>query len=84
MQKMPQVTVAVDVDDPRAVVEAIRAEADDEGRLLGDDGRVIIRPSGTEAVVRVMAEATTSERAQQAVDRMRAAIARLSLRPAGG
>jgi phosphoglucosamine mutase len=84
MQKMPQVSVAVDVDDPRAVVEAIRAEADDEGRLLGDDGRVIIRPSGTEAVVRVMAEATTPERAQQAVDRMRAAIARLALRTAEG
>ncbi len=77
MSKMPQVTVAVDVDDPMAVVVAIQPEADDESRLLGDDGRVIVRASGTEAVVRVMAEATTPERAQQAVDRLRSAIERL-------
>ncbi len=83
MQKMPQVSVAVAVADPRAAVAAIRAEADEEDARLGHDGRVVIRPSGTEAVVRVMAEATTAELAQQAVDRLRAALDRLSNVQAG-
>ena len=75
MQKMPQVTVAVPVADPRVAVRALQELADDENRALGRDGRVVLRASGTEAVVRVMAEATTHDRAQQAVDRLQLALA---------
>jgi phosphoglucosamine mutase len=72
MSRLPQVLVNVrDVDKARlhdtdAVWEAVRAEED----RLGDGGRVLLRPSGTEQVVRVMAEAETAEDAQLAVDRI--------------
>jgi phosphoglucosamine mutase len=66
MTKLPQVLVNVrNVDKARAgsepaVLAAVAAaEAD-----LGATGRVVLRPSGTEPVVRVMVEAPTSERAQ--------------------
>jgi phosphoglucosamine mutase len=41
------------------VVEAVKTE-------LGDLGRVLVRPSGTEAVVRVMVEASEPAIAEQA------------------
>ncbi|HOB61994.1 MAG TPA: phosphoglucosamine mutase [Candidatus Competibacteraceae bacterium] len=66
MTKYPQVlvnvTVTGEVDLQRtAIVEAVRAVEDQ----LGDRGRVLLRPSGTEPVVRVMvegADAATVER----------------------
>ena len=45
---------------PRRAVAAAVAEAEAE---LGDDGRVLLRPSGTEQLVRVMVEAATQEQA---------------------
>ncbi|HVN49989.1 MAG TPA: phosphoglucosamine mutase [Acidimicrobiales bacterium] len=76
MQKMPQVTVAIPVADPREAVRALSGLAETENGRLGRDGRVVLRASGTEAVVRVMAEATTLPRAQEAVDRVAVALAR--------
>lgn len=58
MSKFPQVLVNVRVADKSrypgnpAIAEAVRA-AESE---LGDNGRVLVRPSGTEALIRVMAE----------------------------
>ncbi len=52
----------------RAVVAEVRAE-------LGDAGRVLVRPSGTEPVVRVMVEAPTEGAAEAAAARLLAAIA---------
>ncbi|QWT17431.1 phosphoglucosamine mutase [Collinsella sp. zg1085] len=43
---------------------------------LGDSGRVLVRPSGTEPLVRVMVEAKTHETAQQAVDQLVAVVKR--------
>ena len=67
MARLPQVMINVpDVDKARAssdpdLVEAVaRAEA-----LLGDGGRVLLRPSGTEPLVRVMVEATSHEQAHE-------------------
>lgn len=59
MQKFPQELINVRVQDKGAVMEsvtvadAVRAAEE----ALGDDGRVLLRPSGTEPVVRVMVEA---------------------------
>jgi phosphoglucosamine mutase len=70
MTRLPQVLVNVaGVDKDRldaasAVWDVVRAE---EARL-GDGGRILLRPSGTEPLVRVMAEAETQGDAQGAVD----------------
>lgn len=70
IQKVPQVLVNVPVSDKAAVtadsgvLDAVRAA---EG-LLGDTGRILLRPSGTEQLVRVMVEATDHDRAQQLAD----------------
>jgi phosphoglucosamine mutase len=58
MTKYPQTMVNVrtsrrlDPDSSRAILDAV-AVAEDE---LGDSGRVVLRASGTEAVIRVMVE----------------------------
>jgi phosphoglucosamine mutase len=72
MTRLPQVLVNVsDVDKKRAATDeelaAAVAEAEDE---LGSNGRVLLRPSGTESLVRVMVEAETADRAQQVADRL--------------
>ena len=68
MSRLPQVlrNVRVARRDP-AVVEHLAADiAAVEGRL-GELGRVLVRPSGTEPLVRVMAEAPTEAEAEAAV-----------------
>ena len=48
----------------QAVQEAVRAAE----QSLGDSGRVLLRESGTEPLIRVMAEAQTSEDCERCVD----------------
>lgn len=76
MTRLPQVLINVRgvdrarLDDSEVVATAVAAvEAD-----LGDAGRVLVRPSGTEPVVRVMVEAPTERDAKAAADRVAAAI----------
>lgn len=80
MQHLPQVLINVeDVDKARThsepgVVDAI-ATASAE---LGDSGRVLLRPSGTESLVRVMVEAPSVSQAQLVAERL-ADVVRTSL-----
>ncbi|MBI3214003.1 MAG: phosphoglucosamine mutase [Mycobacterium sp.] len=67
MQTLPQVLINVAVADKATVAEAPsvqsavqRAEAE-----LGDSGRILLRPSGTEQLVRVMVEAADEDTARQ-------------------
>ncbi len=65
MTRLPQVLINVpDVDKARAATDPVLAAAvaDAEARL-GETGRVLLRPSGTEPLVRVMVEAATQEQA---------------------
>ncbi|HEX3201675.1 MAG TPA: phosphoglucosamine mutase, partial [Actinomycetes bacterium] len=51
-----------------------RAVADEEARL-DERGRVLVRHSGTEALVRVMVEAETEQEAKATADRLAAVVA---------
>jgi phosphoglucosamine mutase len=77
MSRLPQVLVNVRVADKTAAMGAsgLAAAKAAVERQLGDNGRVLVRPSGTEPVVRVMVEAPTEQEAQQAADRLAAALA---------
>ncbi|MGB1724610.1 MAG: phosphoglucosamine mutase, partial [Ilumatobacteraceae bacterium] len=65
MASLPQVLVNVGIDPagPSAaeLVETAAAVIGEQERLLGAGGRVLVRPSGTEPLVRVMVEAPTTE-----------------------
>ena len=70
--RLPQVLMNVpNVDKSRADEDAVLAAAVAETEFeLGDGGRVLLRPSGTEPLVRVMVEAGTAEHARVVADRL--------------
>jgi phosphoglucosamine mutase len=77
MTPLPQVLVNVRV--AHRVHDAAEQLADEIARVestLGGTGRVLVRPSGTEPLVRVMVEASTPESAQDAADELAAVAAR--------
>jgi phosphoglucosamine mutase len=49
----------------REIPQTLLDEVDRLGAGLGDDGRVLVRPSGTEPVVRVLAEAQNARDAEK-------------------
>jgi phosphoglucosamine mutase len=72
MTRLPQVLRNVHVADPSrlALASAVWDEVSLVESELGYNGRVLLRASGTEALVRVMAEAPTHELAHDVVDRL--------------
>ncbi|MDA8261861.1 MAG: phosphoglucosamine mutase [Actinomycetota bacterium] len=81
MQRLPQVLTNVPcVGDASSVMEAAPvAEAIGRTReALGEQGRVLVRPSGTEPVIRVMVEARDEGRARSLADAIASAIESLS------
>ncbi|WP_242902993.1 phosphoglucosamine mutase [Actinomadura terrae] len=72
MTRLPQVLINVrDVDKGRATTSPELAEAVAAAEAeLGDTGRVLIRPSGTEPMVRVMVEAAAQDQAQAVAERL--------------
>jgi len=82
MQRLPQVLINVpDVDKSRTDDDTVLAAAvAEEEAMLGDSGRILLRPSGTEPLVRVMVEATTHDEAQAVAERLAKVVReRLSL-----
>ncbi|MFN8193380.1 MAG: phosphoglucosamine mutase [Nocardioidaceae bacterium] len=76
MTRLPQVLVNVPgVDKSRADEDAVLAAAlAEEEAALGDTGRILLRPSGTEALVRVMVEAPSADEAHAVAERLAAVV----------
>ena len=75
MTRLPQVLVNVRTDRTRAGAPDVLAAVAQEQAALEGAGRVLLRPSGTEALVRVMVEAPAQDQAQQVAERLAAVVA---------
>lgn len=71
-QMYPQLLKNVKVEDKAAVTGNARVQAEKEriSTDLGEDGRILLRESGTEPVIRVMVEAQSDELCAKYVDEM--------------
>jgi phosphoglucosamine mutase len=76
MSALPQVLINVRVADKNVVAQAdsVRQAVLEGEAELGATGRVLLRPSGTEQLVRVMVEAATADQAQAVATRIAAAV----------
>ena len=80
-KKYPQILINVPVADNAAKAavmasEALKTAIAKEETALGD-GRILVRPSGTEALIRVMVEACSAEDAQGCGERLAALVRNL-------
>ena len=77
MEKLPQKLVNVRMADRTALAAATaaaREAIEREAAALEGRGRVLVRPSGTEPLVRVMVEAPTAQEADDTCDRLVQAV----------
>jgi len=71
----PQVLINVEIPNQAGLKEAVMASPDlqarvkEEEQALADAGRILVRASGTEALIRVMVEAKTADLASQTAER---------------
>lgn len=72
MRTMPQVLINVEVADKATVAQApaVRSAVRQAEAQLGETGRILLRPSGTEQIVRVMVEASDEDTARQVAHRV--------------
>ena len=63
MKKYPQLLVNVRVKDKKIVLndETLKKKLDEVAKALEGNGRILVRPSGTEPLIRVMVEAESDE-----------------------
>jgi phosphoglucosamine mutase len=73
---LPQVLVNVAAPRERATADDVLAAVAAEEAALNGDGRVLLRPSGTEPLVRVMVEAPTQALADDVARRLAAVVSR--------
>ncbi|HVF08294.1 MAG TPA: phosphoglucosamine mutase, partial [Actinomycetota bacterium] len=73
--RYPQRMINIEAAD-RSVADAgaVRRAVADAEAALGLDGRVLVRPSGTEPLVRIMVEASSERLASEHAERIAAAV----------
>lgn len=82
MTRLPQVLRGVAVERrPDELPEQVAAEIAAVEAELGGTGRVLVRPSGTEPMVRIMVEAPTSAQARDAAERLVAVVEQACVAP---
>jgi phosphoglucosamine mutase len=74
MTRLPQVLINVRADRALAMAPSVLEVVELVSAELGSAGRVLLRPSGTEPLVRVMVEATTPELARTSAERIAAVV----------
>jgi phosphoglucosamine mutase len=76
MEKLPPTLVNVEVAEREAIAGAVAvwAAVERESEGLEGRGRVLLRPSGTEPLVRVMVEAPSAEEAEAVCNRLVALV----------
>jgi phosphoglucosamine mutase len=76
MQSLPQVLINVEVADKAtaAAAPAVQTAVEEAEVELGDTGRILLRPSGTEPVIRVMVEAPDEDLAHRVATRVAEAV----------
>ena len=77
MQVLPQVLINVPVSEKSKIMSSqeVQAAIDEAEEELGHSGRVLLRPSGTEELFRVMVEAAEEEQARKVAGRLAAVVA---------
>ncbi|MGI8879519.1 MAG: phosphoglucosamine mutase [Jatrophihabitans sp.] len=77
VSRLPQVLLNVRVIDKHAVASSdeVRLAVGEAAAELGDAGRILLRPSGTEQLVRVMVEAPSEQQAHELADRVAKTVA---------
>ena len=78
MQKLPQALINVPVSD-KSLYQGnaeISKAVNQAKEQLGTDGRLLVRPSGTEPLIRVMVEAPTHKQAQKVAELVADCIAK--------
>lgn len=76
VQTYPQKLVNIRVSDKNGAMDvpAIKEIIDEVENEMNGDGRILVRPSGTEPLLRVMAEAPTQEKVNLYVDRIASVV----------
>jgi phosphoglucosamine mutase len=72
MKKFPQLLINVRVKDKNEALnnEKIKESIAEAEKEMNGNGRILVRPSGTEPLIRVMAEAPTEEECRKYVERI--------------
>ncbi len=76
MQRFPQALINVEVEDKIAAFESseLQGAIEKAKEFLGNDGNVLVRPSGTESLIRIMVEAADMKTAEGVAKNIAASI----------